>query len=277
LDTSNELVDTTFKYPNGYPTKEQVISAMQKLGMKTSDTIVLYCQPHMYSSMTRVYHILDSYGFSDVSILDGGLLKFQQDGYPTTPGVDYTGPHSEIKDLKDPSENLIKIDEIVEFALGKKPNMQLIDARGEESFNGRDPSLPDGCRQGHVPGAINIPADSLVNDDDTFKKYPELVKIFESHGVDRNKDIVVMCKTGVSATVVNQALIFAQFSGMRLYDGSWTEYGSNDTPIASVAPSYPMYVQPTAFPTPQFIVLPTGEQYMMIPVNNNDHLPVYKL
>lgn len=274
LDTSNVLCDKSSPLPNCYPTKDQVISAMDNLGVTTSDTIILYCQDHMDSSMTRVFHILTSYGFNDVSILDGGLFKFKQEGYPTVPGVDYTGPASDIKELADPSPYLIQMDEIVEFAKGNRPNMILIDARGPDSFNGHDPSLPPGCRQGHVPGAINISADLFINEDDTFKKYTELVQIFEQHKIDPSKDIVCMCKTGVSATVAYVALVMVGYSGMRLYDGSWTEYGSNDTPSAVIAPKFPMYMQPTPFVTPQYVLVP-AEHYMLLQ-NNKDHYPVYK-
>jgi len=275
LNTSVDLVDGETSYPNGYPTKEEVIAAMQKLGMTTSDIIILYCQPDKISSMTRVFHILNSYGFSDVTILDGDIKKFKIDGYPTTPGIDYTGPESEIKDLADPTPYLSKMDEIVEFALGKRPNMQLIDMRGEESFNGHDPNLPEGCRQGHVPGAINISADIFTNEDNTFKKYYELLEIFKSHGVNPEKELVCMCKTGMSATVGYMALVFANFSGMKLYDGSWTEYGANDTPSTVAAPSFPMYYQPGMNQAPQYVLVPTNFQYAPIP-DQKDHFPVYQ-
>lgn len=277
LDTSNDLTDKTSKYPNTYPTEEIVIAAMDKLGINLNDTIVLYGQPHMDSSMTRAWHILNSYGFTDVSILDGGLLSYTQHGYPTTPGIDYTGPSTDLKNLTDPTKYLCKMDEVVEFALGKKPNMQLIDCRSQLQFEGQDPSLPPGCRQGHVPGAINIPADQFINaSDDTYLKYTELVNLLTSNGIDSSKDIVVMCKTGVSATVGFMGLLFAQFPNIRLYDGSWTEYGSNDTPSTAVVPQYPMYAHPSMVPSSYILVLPSGEQYMAINDNQN-HYPVYQM
>lgn len=275
LDTSNDLRDKSSDLPNAYPTKEQVISAMENIGIKTSDTIVLYGQPHMSMSSTRVFHILTSYGFSDVSVLDGGILKFTQEGYPTTPGIDYQGPASKIADLADPTPYLIKMDEVVEFALGKKPNMQLIDARGSEAFNGHDPNLPPSIRQGHVPGAINIPGDIFINSkDDTFKSYDEIIKIFESHGIDRNRDIVCMCKTGIMATLAYMALTMTGYSGMRLYDGSWSEYGAHDTPSAQLVQKMPIYYQPAMMPTPQYYIVPSGQQYAAIQ-DDKGYLPVY--
>ncbi|CAI2374126.1 unnamed protein product [Moneuplotes crassus] len=275
LDTSSDLTNKASDLPNAYPTKDQVLSAIKKLGLNLTDRIVLYGQPHMDMSMTRAYHILHAYGFTDVTVLDGGLLKFTQDGYPTCPGIDYTGPASQVEDLADPSPYLIQMDEIIEFAEGKKPNMQLIDARGEQSFNGNDPNLPPGTRQGHVPGAINIPADTFINsDDDTFLKYPEIVEILESKGIDKSKDIVVMCKTGVTATINYLALTMAGYTGVRLYDGSWTEYGAGDGPIAETTPKMPFYYQPVMMPTPQYYIVPSGQQYMAIQ-EDKGHLPVY--
>lgn len=275
LDTSSDLTNTSSDLPNAYPTEEQVVTAMQNIGIKTSDSIILYSQTHMSASMTRAYHILNSYGFADVTVLDGGLLKFTQDGYPTTPGIDYTGAATEISALADPSPYLIQLDEIIEFAEGKKPNMQLIDARGTESFNGNDPNLPANIRQGHVPGAINIPADTFINpEDDTFLKYPQIIEVLESHGIDRNKDIAIMCKTGVTATIDFMALTMAGYSGMRLYDGSWTEYGAHDGPVAKATPKMPIYVQPVLMPTPQYYVVPSGQKYVAIQ-EDKGHLPVY--
>ena len=126
LDTTNKLTDKTSKIPYAYPKKEQVVEAMQDLGMNLDDNIVLYWQPHLVHSMTRVYHILNSHGFTDVSILDGGLFNYIKQGLPTAPGVDYTGSKSVIKYIKEPTAHLIMMDEIVEFALKKKPNMQLL-------------------------------------------------------------------------------------------------------------------------------------------------------
>lgn len=277
LDTSNDLCDKTSKYPNTYPTKEIVIATMDKLGCTTSDTIVLYSQPHSDQSMTRAFHILHSYGFTDVFVLDGGLLDYTMKGFPTTKGIDYSGPSSDIKELVDPTPHLIKMDEIVDFALGKKPNMQLIDCRSQQQYDGQDPSLPPGCRQGHVPGAINIPADLFINaSDDTFLKPDDIMTLLASKGVDTTKDLAVMCKSGVMATVGALALLFVGYTGARLYDGSWTEYGSNDTPSAQLSYQYPMYVQPSVTPTPIIYVLPSGEQYMAIN-NDQNHYPVYQM
>jgi len=286
LDTTNLLCNKDSKYPNTYPTEEIVKGTLEDLGINTHDPIVLYAQQHKDSSMTRVYHILTSFGFTNVSILDGGLLKYTEDGFPVTPGIDYSGPKSKIRRLHDPHSYLTKMNEIVEFALGKKSKMQLFDFRDENSFNGHDPNPFPGCRQGHVPGAINISADFFINqENDTFKSKEEIVDLFTSHGIDWKKEIVCMCKTGVSATIGYFALTLIGHKGHKLYDGSWTEYGSNDTPSTPEIPkmpisipqmpvSMPMYMQTGPIPTPKYFVVPSGDYYISLQ-NQNDHEPFY--
>ena len=53
----------------------------------------------------------------------------------------------------------------------------------------------------------------------------ELVKVFESKGLDPGKPIISSCGTGVTAAVIDAALREADFGkaeDRRLYDGSWT-------------------------------------------------------
>lgn len=59
----------------------------------------------------------------------------------------------------------------------------------------------------------------------TFKSPEELRKIFLSRGVDPSSktDKILMCGTGVTAVVLENALQIAGIEGERkVYDGSWT-------------------------------------------------------
>ncbi|CAI2371175.1 unnamed protein product [Moneuplotes crassus] len=236
LDTSRHLFDTGSDGLHPYPTKEQVITAMQNIGVTLDDKIVLYSQSGKHMSTARVYHILKAYGFHDVTVLDGGLHKYIQDGHPTVPGVDYSGPPSVIEDLADPSPYMIDMDEIIEFAHGNRPNMQIIDSRDIESYYGKDPGLLagylPGVKQGHVPGSINIPYYHFIDPvDQTFLEPLEIEQILVSYGIDKTKDIVLMCRTGNTSKILYLILEIAGYSDVKLYDGSWYEYGAGNGPV----------------------------------------------
>lgn len=84
-------------------------------------------------------------------------------GYPTKNGTDYTDRKTSISNMYDPSKNVIKVCEIAGIALGKIPDVQLIDNRPANAFIGEATDNIEGCRQGNVPGSINIPPDEFTN------------------------------------------------------------------------------------------------------------------
>ncbi len=60
----------------------------------------------------------------------------------------------------------------------------------------------------------------------------EIVDIFTRAGVDLDKPIVTSCGSGVTAAILLLALETAGKKGVRLYDGSWSEWGGRkDLPI----------------------------------------------
>jgi thiosulfate/3-mercaptopyruvate sulfurtransferase len=86
---------------------------------------------------------------------------------------------------------------------------------------------------GHIPGSKNLPRSELFRPDGTWKRAEELRAAFEQAGVDLDRPMVTTCGSGVTAAVL---LFGAQLLGkddVKLYDGSWSEWGANSaTPKA---------------------------------------------
>ncbi len=82
-----------------------------------------------------------------------------------------------------------------------------------------------------MPGALNLPFGQLLNPDGTIKNGPELEAAFRSVGLDMNRPVITTCGSGVTAAILTLGLTLLGKSS-RLYDGSWSEWGSRtDTPI----------------------------------------------
>lgn len=88
-------------------------------------------------------------------------------------------------------------------------------------------------RPGHVPGARNVPYDTLLNGDRTMKSPAETRTIFESAGVDLSKPIITTCGSGITAAILALALERMGHDSWSLYDGSWAEWGMS--PMVPVA------------------------------------------
>ncbi len=110
---------------------------------------------------------------------------------------------------------------------------QVVDTRSAARFAGSVAEPRPGLKAGHIPGATNVPASDLVAADGTLKDAQALGALFAAAGVDLERPITTSCGSGVSAAVANLALARVGKLDAALYDGSWTEWGSQpDTPIA---------------------------------------------
>lgn len=236
VDVQSHLKDTKARFPNTFPSADTVKELMGNMGVNKSDNIVLYGQVGSVSGPTRAHFILSAYGFPNIKILDGGLVTYMAANLPTVPGEEYKGEKSVITDLTCKTDEIADFKLIHEFAqgnflfsdyLGKQPDYQLIDLRLRHEFTGEKNTNIPGCRVGHVPGAIHISVEDFYHHDtQTLKTVEELEELLHKHRVDKNKKIIAMCKTGISASVGKFLLSEFNFKDSKIYDGSWSEYGT---------------------------------------------------
>jgi len=81
-------------------------------------------------------------------------------------------------------------------------------------------------KTGHIEGSKNIPFTELINvSDNTLKNKQDLIKIFNSLGLDSSKDLAFTCGSGVTACILGLANSIITGKNPVIYDGSWSEYG----------------------------------------------------
>ena len=89
----------------------------------------------------------------------------------------------------------------------------------------------DTVRQFYTVGARSVPIGSLT-DGGRLKDAEALRTLFSNAGIDPEQPVVTSCGSGVTAAAINFALASLHNRNVRLYDGSWTEWGSrDDTPV----------------------------------------------
>jgi thiosulfate/3-mercaptopyruvate sulfurtransferase len=99
----------------------------------------------------------------------------------------------------------------------------LLDARTPAEFAGQDVRA---ARGGHIPGAVNIPWTLHLRDDGTFKPEATLRQMYTAIGLRSDDEAVGYCQTGVRGSHVYFVLRLLGYSRVRLYDGSWEEWGN---------------------------------------------------
>jgi thiosulfate/3-mercaptopyruvate sulfurtransferase len=109
----------------------------------------------------------------------------------------------------------------------QRGSAQIADARSPARFRGEEPEPRPGVRAGHMPGARNVHYASLLNPDGTLKSLAGITATFAAAGIDTTKPVITSCGSGVTSAVLNLALSEIGARNHALYDGSWTEWGSD--------------------------------------------------
>jgi thiosulfate/3-mercaptopyruvate sulfurtransferase len=223
------IADHTVDLPHMLPTPEAFAEAAGKLGLSRDTTIVAY-DTFGVRAAARVWWTLRVMGFTDVFVLDGGLKAWIAEGRPVE--ADEVTPKSTTVTPDFHPVLVRSIDDV--RAILTSGAAQMVDARGGARFRAEVPEPRAGLRSGHMPGARNLPFDSLLTADGHLKSVAELAPLFDTAQVDLDQPIVATCGSGITASVVALALARLGREEIAVYDGSWTEWGGlADTPVVT--------------------------------------------
>ena len=91
LDLQEELSDKTSKLRFTFPTAEQFAKVIGSHGLNNENEAVLYSTTSPQWA-TRIWWMLKAFGFDNAKVLDGGLIRWMQKGYPTSAlSIDVSG------------------------------------------------------------------------------------------------------------------------------------------------------------------------------------------
>ena len=97
--------------------------------------------------------------------------------------------------------------------------------------------MPDlDTRPGHIPGAVSLVWQDLVEGPASYLKAPEVLReLLDSRNVGKEDAVIAYCRSGIRASVGYLALQQLGYN-VRLYDGSYLEWMNRDMPVETTQP-----------------------------------------
>ena len=201
---------------------------MEKSGISHETTVIFYSNSCQYAHYA--FWVCMMRGHSEAKVLHGNRTLWVKEGRPLVGEVPRIKPASYLVRATDETSRIGR--EGVLAGLNN-PDRVLLDVRTPEEFMGERVSpkfreIDHGAeRKGHIPDAKHLYYAELLNEDETFKPRDELRELFYRRGATPDKEIVFYCRLSHRASLVwFAARYLLGYTRTKVYDGSWTEWGS---------------------------------------------------
>lgn len=219
-----------FQHPvrKDIPDKEGWEALLERSGITSDTTVVVYGTPSRYYATYAIW-LLAIYGHRKIRLMNGGSEKWVAENRSLTTEVSTTKLTS--YRAKEPDWSVRALRDLVQASIDKS-DYALLDVREAEEYNG---ALHDfwkltaegGQRGGRIPGAMHVLWSRVLQEDGTFKPVEALQEIYSSLGVDKDREIIAYCVIGARSSHTWFVLKYLLgYPRVRLYDGSWLEWGS---------------------------------------------------
>ncbi len=213
-----------------FPTSEVFAQRCGEAGIDNDTTVVFYGDPAVQFG-TYGWWVFKYCGHRDARVLDGARLRWEQEGRPMTAELPAVKP-ARYRPLSEPGTAHMRASRNdVRQVLGRA-DAAILDHRSPEEYRGElfsPPGSPNhgAQRLGRIPGAKDLHFADMVGADTRFKQPEELRAMVEQCGATPDKQIISYCRLSHRATLAYFAMTqILGYRNVRVYDGSWTEWGS---------------------------------------------------
>jgi thiosulfate/3-mercaptopyruvate sulfurtransferase len=227
IDWSSDIVDPDDAIEAQIAPAERFVQTMGRVGIGDQHLVVAYDAHPASQFATRLWWALKYYGHDQVVVLNGGLGKWKRENLPLNNTIPIFPPSTFTPAIQ--PELRATAEDVLKFL--DQRDVTLVDARDHGQYTGEIVRKPG--RPGHIPGALNIPREELMDPTTgTFRSNEELAQVFSNAHVLPQQHIVAYCNGGVAATSVLFSLAMLGYPSLTNYDGSWNEWGERqDLPV----------------------------------------------
>ena len=233
IDLNSQLAAIPNDFANGgrhpLPSIEKFAKTLQQLGITNNSHVIVYDDKNGANAAARFWWMLKSIGHEKVQVLDGGIQAAEKVNFPVNNIIEISKlvdaykfeewklPTAEINEVENNSQN---------------KNYIVIDVRENNRYRGE--IEPIDLVAGHIPGAINVPFSTNLNENGKFLSPMELKEKYQKiFGEIKAENVIIHCGSGVTACHSLLAIDYAGLEIPKLYVGSWSEWSRNNKKIAT--------------------------------------------
>ena len=202
-------IDTTKQGIENF--NNQTRKLLSFLGVTSEKKIIFYDSVSGMLAARGVWMLM-YFSHQNVSMLDGGITKWNLPLETKPNGFKPTVFSGKI------NSDIISGFEYLQDNLDK---VKILDARSTGEYDG---SIIRAAQSGHIPNSINIDWNQNLREDGTFKNNDELSKIYD---YSKDSEIITYCQGAYRAANTFLVLKKLGFQNVRVYLGSWGEWGNN--------------------------------------------------
>lgn len=185
-----------------------VQAALRAAGVRAGTTLVVLAA-EAQPEPARVVWTLRHHGHAAAHLLQGGWTAWTEAGGEAVAGAPAAEPGDVVVGVPG---DMLRVDAAWVLAHLEDPAVALVDARSAEEF-----------AAGHIPGARSVDWHENV-EAARLRRRGELAGLYAE--IDPGSTVVTYCKSGMRASLTFVVLRLLGYADVRLYDGSWNEWGA---------------------------------------------------
>lgn len=218
-----ELGDTTNPIPNYLIGPEAFQEKIRNIGLSQEDNVVIMDGGNSLEA-ARLFYALEYYGFSNASILNGGMAAWQENEYPSSREPETV---SETGDFTVEVQPARFCDYETIVAASTDTNKVVFDVRSEGEYTGE---VQRAEKSGHIPNAVNLEWSAVLESGGVpyFKSASEIQELYTAAGLTPEKEIIPHCQTNNRGAHAYFTLRLMGYDSVRPYEASWAEYGNRE-------------------------------------------------
>ena len=192
---------------------EQLGKIFSLVGISEEKRVVFYDNTSGMLAARGVW-LLEYFSHPNVSMLDGGITKWKNEER-TLDRISVNYKPANFSGKPNP-----KVLAGFEYVLKNLNKITILDVRSKEEFDGE---LVRAARGGHIPTSTNIDYTENIADDGTLKNNEDLSELYQ---MPKDAEIITYCQGAYRAANTFLALKKIGFTNVRVYLGSWGEWGN---------------------------------------------------